>query len=103
MVASRQCKLKLSSEVILNDPVKAAYHVLFQLVTLGISTDSQMSVKMRQLLQASKLLCDPLDQAALNTVDRIFGLRIEETDLRPAFKEHKANVCELVKKKLVQL
>ena len=81
MVTSRQCKLKISPDVVLNQPVKAAYHVLFQLITLGISTDSSMSQNMQALLSASKLLCTPLDRVALNIVERIFGVKIEECDL----------------------
>ena len=81
MVTSRQCKLRIAPELVLDHPVKAAYHVLFQLVTLGISTDSSMSQNMQALLSASTLLCSPLDRAALNTVERIFGVKIEEGDL----------------------
>ena len=100
MVVNRQCKLKLEPEEVINYPVKSAYRVLFQLITVGISTDERMSSNLSQLLQTSKFLCSPLDQVNLSAIKKIFGMKIEQSDLDTVFREHKADICDLVKTKL---
>ena len=43
MIAKRQCKITLSEQLIIEQPLKATYDTVFKMITLGITQDLQLS------------------------------------------------------------
>ena len=103
MIVKRQCKLILTEEKILQEPLQATYEAVFKLVTVGISDDTQLSEKSRKLLQSSIELCKPLTEQNQKELGATFKIDLNKQDTGAIFKSHKEELCQVVKQKFVQL
>ena len=103
MIAKRQCKITLSEQLIIEQPLKATYDTVFKMITLGITQETQLSQKSRQLLKASKELCNPMSKEIFQELGGLFKVDLAKEETKEIFKSHQEEVCLLIKQKFVQL